>query len=298
MATTERYLRLTALGQKAFSRGQLERALRLFSAAEEEAKKSGDRELADRAFCNRCVVLLELDRLDASVGELKHVLMRSRDPFTSWMAAYYTAQVYEAEGNLQRALAYARRARELSEACGDLRTRFHSANQHGVLALRQSRFPEAAESFSLALALAPQVGVDELSVAIARDNLGYCLMCTGQNEEGLALCQDAAATVEKLGTRQYLAEMYQDLCYGYLQLGEFATARAYGEKALALAREYGYEDIERNVLMLLADAALEAGNDELADGFLHQLAKHYPDFRGMQQFLRAFNVREVINLKA
>jgi tetratricopeptide (TPR) repeat protein len=298
MATTERYLRLTALGQKAFSRGQLERALRLFAAAEEEARRTGDRELADRAFCNRCVVLLELDRLDSAVGELKHVLMRSRDPFTSWMAAYYTAQVYEAEGNLQRALAYARRARELSETCGDPRTRFHSANQHGVLALRQSRFPEAAESFALALELAPQVGVDELAVAIARDNLGYCLMCTGQSQEGLALCQDAAATLEKLGSRQYLAEVYQDLCYGFLQQGEWATAQAFGEKALALAREYGYEDIERNVLMLLADAALEAEDEATGERYLQQLAKHYPDFRGMQQFLRAFNVREVINLKA
>ncbi|MFN3414343.1 MAG: hypothetical protein ACK42L_09815 [Thermoanaerobaculum sp.] len=298
MAATERYLRLTALGQKAFTRGHLELALRLFSAAEEEARKSGDRELADRAFCNRCVVLLELDRLDSSVGELKHVLMRSRDPFTSWMAAYYTAQVYEAEGNLERALAYARRARELSEVCGDERTRFHSANQHGVLALRQSRFPEAAESFSLALQLAPKVGVDRLSVAIARDNLGYCLMCMGQSGEGLALCQDAACDLEALGSRQYLGEVYQDLCYGYLQLEELESAKLLGEKALTLAREYGYEDIERNVLMLLADAALDAGQEDLGDFYLRQLARFYPDFRGMQQFLRAFNVREVINLKA
>jgi len=298
MATTERYLRLTALGQKAFGRGQLSRALRLFTAAEEEAKRTGDRELADRAFCNRCVVLLELDRLDASVGELKHVLMRSRDPFTSWMAAYYTAQVYEAEDNLPRALAYARRARELSETCGDPRTRFHSANQHGVLALRQSRFPEAAESFALALELAPQVGVDELSLAITRDNLGYCLMCMGQTEEGLALCQDAAATLEKLGSRQYLAEAYQDLCYGHLQLGQLEAASTLGERALALAREYHQEDIERNVLLLLADAAMDAGKEEAANFYLRQLSRFYPDFRGMEQFLRAFNVREVINLKA
>ncbi len=109
---SERYLRLTKLAQRAFARGRLERALSLFSAAEDEAKRLGDRELADRAFCNRCVVLLELDRLDGAVGELKTVLMRARDPFTAWMAAYYTAQVYEAEGNVARALAYARRASE------------------------------------------------------------------------------------------------------------------------------------------------------------------------------------------
>lgn len=298
MATTDRYLHLTALGQKAFARGHLKWALNLFSAAEEEAKKSGDRDLADRAFCNRCVVLLELDRLDSNVGELKNVLMRSRDPFTSWMAAYYTAQVYEAEGKLERALAYARRARELAQTCGDQRTLFHSSNQHGVFALRQSQFSEAAASFSLALELGPQVGVDAVALAIARDNLGYCLMCTGQSEEGLALCEDAAASLEKLGSRQYLAEVYQDLCYGHLQLGHFGQARKFGEKALALAREFNQEDIERNVIMLLADAALDAGDETNAAFYLRQLSRFYSDFRGMESFLRAFNVREVINLKA
>src|SRR5512136_236059 len=121
MGPSEQYLRLTKLAQRAFSHARLERALRLFNAAEAEAQRLGDRELSDRAFCNRCVVLLELDRLDGAVGELKSVLIRSRDPFTAWMAAYYTAQAYEAEGNVARALAYARRGTELAETSGEIR---------------------------------------------------------------------------------------------------------------------------------------------------------------------------------
>ena len=99
MSASERYLKPDAVGAAVFALGRLERSLRLFAAAEEEARRLGDRELADRAFCNRCVVLVELERLDSAIGELKHVLMRSRDPFTAWMAAYYTAQVYEFEDN-------------------------------------------------------------------------------------------------------------------------------------------------------------------------------------------------------
>ncbi len=295
---SERYLRLTQLAQRAFTRGRLERALALFTAAEDEAKRLGDRELADRAFCNRCVVLLELDRLDGAVGELKTVLMRARDPFTAWMAAYYTAQVYEAEGNVPRALAYARRASEQAATCGDRRALFHSANQHGVFALKDSCFDEAAERFRSALELAPEVGVDALSVAIARDNLGYCLMCTGQAGEGMTLSGDAAAGIETIGARQYLAEVYQDMCYGALQLGNFAEARGWGEKALAMAREYDNPTVSRNTLMLLADAAMDTADEEAAEGYLHSLAEFYPDFRGMKSFLRAFNVRDVINLKA
>jgi tetratricopeptide (TPR) repeat protein len=295
MGASERYLRLTQLAQRAFAHGKLERALRLFTVAEDNAKQCGDRELADRAFCNRCVVLLELDRLDGAVGELKHVLMRSRDPFTSWMAAYYTAQVYEAEGNIGRALAYARRGSDLAETCAEARARAASANQHGVLALKDSRFAEAGERFEEALRLGD--GGDGIATAIMRDNLGYCLMCTGRVAEGLTLCRDAAAALEAIGARQYLAEVYQDLCYGALQSGELATAREVGAKALGFAREYAITSVERNTLMLLADAAMDEGDEEAADGLLHALAAHYPDFRGMKDFLRAFNVREVINLK-
>jgi len=298
MGPSERYLRLTRLAQRAFGKSRLERALRLFQAAEEEARRLGDRDLLDRAFCNRCVVLLELERLDSEVGELKHVLMRSRDSFTSWMAAYYTAQVYKAEGNVARALAYARRASELAETCGETRAMAASANEHGTLALVDSRFAEACGRFEQALQLADQTDLDAMGRAIIRDNLGYCLMCTGQAKAGLDLCRDAAATLEKLGSAQYLAEVYQDLCYGHLQEGEFGAARVEGEKALALTRRFDQPTIERNTLMLLADAAMDEGDEESSEAYLDRLAAFYPDFQGMKNFLRAFNVREVINLKA
>jgi tetratricopeptide (TPR) repeat protein len=293
---TERYLRLTNVAQRAFARGRLDRALSLFSAAEDEAKRLGDRELSDRAFCNRCVVLLELDRLDGAVGELKTVLMRARDPFTAWMAAYYTAQVYKAEGNIPRALAYARRASELAPTSGQERAVAASANEHGTLALLDSHFAEAAERFEQALAT--EANLDKLGRAIVRDNLGYCLMCTGRVDEGIALSRDAAADIETIGARQYLAEVYQDLCYGALQQGLFDEARGWGEKALALAREYEHPTVARNTLMLLADAAMDLEDEGAAEGYMQALSEHYPDFRGMKSFLRAFNVRDVINLKA
>jgi tetratricopeptide (TPR) repeat protein len=297
VASHDRYLRLTALAQRAFSRARLARALSLFAAAEDEAKTLGDRELVDRAFCNRCVVLLELDRLDGAAGELKHVLMRSRDPFTSWMAAYYTAQLYESEENISRALAYARRASELAEACGEPKALAASANLHGVLALRDSRFAEASDRFEQALQLADP-SVDPVGTAVMRDNLGYCLMCTNRVSAGMNLSRDAAASLETTGARQFLAEVYQDLCFGALQQDQLNEAIVWGERALVFAREFGNTTAEKNTLMLLADATLDAGDDEQADVFLERLACHYSDFRGMKAFLRAFNVREAINLKA
>jgi len=99
-----------------------------------------------------------------------------------------------------------------------------------VLALKDSHFEEAAENFRVALQLAAEDGDDPINLAVARDNLGYCLMCTGNVAEGIALCRDAAATLETLGTRQLLPEVYQDLCYGALQQGSFADARESGRR--------------------------------------------------------------------
>ncbi len=299
MAPSERYLRLTSLAQRSFEHGRLDRALRLFENAEDEARRRGDRELCDRAFCNRCAVLAEMDRLHMVAGELKHVLMRTRDPFTSWLAAYYTSQSFEIDGNLQRALAYARRAADLATTCGRADALAASANQRGVLALRDAQFGEAAECFTRVLAIDDDAeGADRIGQAITRDNLGYCLMCTGEAAEGMALCESAAAAIESVGARQFLAEIYQDLCYGALQLDRFVEACEWGEKALALAAEYDHEAVERNTLMLLADAAMDTGDDEVAGAYLDRLSAHYPDFRGMRTFFEAFNVRDVINLKA
>jgi tetratricopeptide (TPR) repeat protein len=297
MAASDRYLRLTKVAQRAFTHGRLQRSLRLFEQAEAEAQRLGERELCDRAFCNRCVVLAELDRLGSVAIELKQVLIRSRDPFTAWMAAYYTSQLYEFDGNVARALAYARRASELAAACGERRALVHSANQHGVLALKDSHFAEASERFSDALRLGAEERTDAVTLAIIRDNLGYCLMCTGNVSEGMALCGDAAATLEAAGSRQFLPEVYQDICYGNLQQGSFEEARLAGERALALAREFEHPSVERNTLMLLADAAMDTDDQTAADEYLERLSAHYPDFRGMKAFLHAFNVREVINLK-
>jgi tetratricopeptide (TPR) repeat protein len=134
--------------------------------------------------------------------------------------------------------------------------------------------------------------------AIIRDNLGYCLMCTGDFDSGIELCRDAAATLESIGSAQYLAEVLQDLCYGHLQRGEFGAARTFGEEALEYARKFQLSTIERNTLMLLADAAMDEGDEQSTEAYLDRLAAYYPDFHGMKNFLRAFNVREVINLKA
>lgn len=298
MPPTERYLRLTALAQRAFGRGQLERSLRLFEAAEAESHRLGDRDLQDRAFCNRCVVLAELDRLALVAGELRHILMRSRDPFTGWMAAYYTSQAYVAEENLPRALAYARRAAELAEATGQARAQAVAANWHGALALKQSHFEEAAAAFRLALQLDTNGEDDPLGSAITKDNLGYCLMCTGEVAAGLTLCLEAAAVIESQGARQYLPEVYQDLCYGFLCRQDFAQALSWGQRALQLAGRFQHPGVERNTLMLLIDAAFEQGQEEMAEEFLTQLTSHYPDVAGMRDFFRAFNVRDVINLKA
>ena len=186
--------------------------------------------------------------------------MRSRDPFTSWMAAYYTAQVYEFEGNIARALAYARRASELAD---DLRRpRAPRTPRQPARRARAARLAFRGGGRALPHGpadAAPRSPSTTLSAAIIRDNLGLLPDVHGRGRGGCravprrrgdARGARAAASTSPRSTRISAS--------GRSSRATSTTARRLGEKALALAAEYEHPTVERNTLMLLADAAMDA----------------------------------------
>ena len=58
----ERYDELLKLGERAVGDTDFESAVGYFAEAESVASEGGEVDLADRAFCNRCSILVELDR--------------------------------------------------------------------------------------------------------------------------------------------------------------------------------------------------------------------------------------------
>ncbi len=295
------YDRLASAARKAFVQGRLDEALALFGRAETLAREAGEAGLADRAFCNRCAVLVELDAVRPEVPELQRILLRSRDGKTRWMAAYYTALAFDLDGDRERAAGFARRALELAGTLGEPESEAATANLLGNLALVSSRFEEAEAAYRRALeAYRGLDGYHRLMAAQVEDNLGYTHLCTERIASGLLLCESSRDTMRELEARHYLAQPLQDLCYGYLLADRLDEAQEHGEEGLelALAMEDGL--IVKNLLFLLAEVSVRKGDEFRARRFLGELARCYPEIGPSEEIVDLFlemDLTRVVNLR-
>jgi len=296
-----RYDEVTTAAREAFVRGRLDEALGLFDEARHLALAAGDTGRADRAFCNRCAVLAELDAIGPQVRELQRILLRSDDPKTRWMAAYYTAVAFDLEGDRERALGFSSRALELAAVLGEAETEAATANLVGNLALAGSRFEEAEDAYERALERYRHLGgYHRLMAAQVEDNLGYTRICTERIEDGIVLCESARDTMRELEATHYLAQPLQDLCYGYLLDGRLDEARVHGEEGLELAFSIDDGLIVKNLLFLLAEVAVREGDRFRAKRFLGELARCYPEVGPSDEVVELFltmDLTRVVNLR-
>jgi len=297
----ERFDELLRLGEQAVGADQFERAAEIFADAESVAREMGDIDLADRAFCNRCSVLVELDRGADQIPKLKEILLRSSDTRNQFLAAYCTGVAYYISEDLERAASYARRATGLAHELGDQNLERRSLNLVGTLAARDSRFDEAEEAFRLCLDAHRGVdGYQRVMAAQVEDNLGYVMMCTNRLAEGIRCCEAARAVLETMGAEHYLHEVLQDLCYGYVLADELDQAFTNGERALELAIEHNDQQIAKNCLFLLSEIAVRRGDTFGARRYLHELTAYYPEAGISEEIIDVFlatDLTTVVNLR-
>jgi len=225
-------------GEQAVAADDFERAAGLFASAESVAREMGEVDLADRAFCNHCSILVELDRGADQIPKLKEILLRSSDTRNRFLAAYCTGVAYFIAEDLDRADSYAHRATVLARELDDASLEGRSLNLVGTLAARDSRFDEAEEAFSRCLeAHRDDGGYQRVMAAQVEDNLGYVMMCTDRLDEGIRRCEDARCVLEEMGAEHYLYEVLQDLCYGYVLSDDLESAFRCGSEALRRPRE-------------------------------------------------------------
>jgi tetratricopeptide (TPR) repeat protein len=297
----ERYDELLRLGEQAVGADDFERATEIFADAESIAREMGEIDLADRAFCNRCSVLVELDRGADQIPKLKEILLRSSDTRNRFLAAYCTGVAYYISEDLDRAASYARRATRLAHELGDQNLEGRSLNLVGTLAARDSRFEEAEEAFRLCLeAHRDTDGYQRVMAAQVEDNQGYVMLCTDRLDEGIRHCESARAVLEELGAEHYLYEVLQDLCYGYVLADELGEAFASGERALELAIEQDDQQIAKNCLFLLSEIAVRRGDTFGARRYLHELTAYYPEAGISEEIIDVFlatDLTTVVNLR-
>ena len=296
-----RYDELMLAAEASFARDDFEGAVRLYADAADLAGREGDHDRADRAFCSKCSILIELDRGEDQIPKLKEILLRSSNTRNRFHAAYCTAVAYDISGDCDKAHSYANRASTFADELGDPVSESRSLNLVGNLSIRASNFAEAEDAF--ARSLEAHRGLDghhRMTAAQVRDNLGYVMMCTDRLLEGIDCCEQAREELEKLGADHYLYETLQDLCYGHLLAENLDRARECGEKALDLAIEFEDDQVAKNCLFLLSETAVRHGDTFRARRYLRELTAYYPEVGISEEIIDVFlatDLTSVVNLR-
>lgn len=297
-----RFDTLIAEGRAEVEAGNLEGALRAFDEAGHLAESFGEGRGGDRAWLNRCAVLIAMQRAQDLSGpvlqRMRTILMAGDDPVNCRLAAYNIARIYELTEEYRKGLFYARIALERSRTLGSEEWLASSYNQLGLLTLATSQFEEAREAFETALALLPDEEVSVRRAAI-EDNLGYVHVVLGHHDRGFRLLYSSIRALRRLRNRRERVFPHLRLCLAHIETGRVRHALRHGVRALALAEEFAEPVSTQYALYLLGEAAQLAGDRAGALEYFRKLQERYfPGDADLPEVLLAVDVRKLINLTA
>ncbi len=276
--------------------GRLIEALELADQARRWAEACGEEALARRAELNRLAIAVELDPSFVPAERLRELLLEAVDAEHAYLASYTLARVHELDGDARKALFYARQARERARHL-DPGRRAASANLIGNQLAAQGRFAEAVAEYRAARDLL--VGQVSVRMAIVRQNLGFCLARSGQVMEGLRELLPAVRWLKLHRAARHEAQARLDLAFVRLELGQAKRAVRHARRALWLAQQLEWVDLEQNARFLLGCCWRDLGETFLARREFSRLQKSFaPDEEHVVDLLLEWDVRPWLNLRA
>ena len=270
---------------------EYDEALALYDAALAVAETDEQQELIT---INKADALVAIERNGPEVQALPAILMRRRNPHHTFLAAYTLTFKQRLQKETKRGIFYGQVALDAAKEADEPFWKLAVLNELGILYETDSQFSRAIEAFTEALALIDSVrsGSDQQfgETAIIQ-NLGYNKLLVGETKEGIRLL---LSILDKVEGQETLCDAYTDLCYGYIDIEEYDTARYYGEIGLKLA--IGSRQV-RNAHYLMGEAAYKSGDIEAAEFHFDKLSEFYPEFRNLKSLLYAIDLRSMVNLK-
>ncbi len=303
---TENFETLRNSGRELVAKGSYREAASVYRRAVEVATAAGNCDLADEALCGCGAAETELGNGADVMPELRRILLDSSVDHNRWLAAYTVARAHELEGQIKKALFYARLGRDISAFVDRPGLTGGSYNLLGNLLVAEGNEAEAASCYRTALGHSDDA--PPIWTAGAEGNLGYCLLvgATGGKTlrrarmcEALRLIYRSLRTFRREGAIQYTVLPHLDLCFAHLELKRVASAKRHGHRALDLATRYGDSATAKSCLYLLGQAAIAEGDKEAARRFFGELeSRFYPGRAGLTDVLVALDLRQVVNLRA
>jgi tetratricopeptide (TPR) repeat protein len=253
-----------------------------------------DEELRELITINKADAMIAIERGGAEVQALPAILMRRRNPRHTFLAAYALMFKHRIVSETKRAIFYGQVALDAATAAGEAFWLLGALNELGIIYETDSQFAKAIECFEHALTELDAL-TDEKAQVLSRfaviANLGYNKLLVGETVEGLRMIH---SVIDQIDMQSGKCDSLLDLCYGYLDLEQYAKARAYGEAGLEIASEPRQV---RNAHYLLGEAAYKMGDTDAAEAHFEELARYYPQFRNLKSLLFAIDLRSMINFK-
>lgn len=293
-------------GRDLVAKGSYREAAAVYLRAVEVASAAGETDRADEALCGWGAAETELGNGAEVMPELRRILLGSVVDHNCCLAAYTLARAHELEGQIKKALFYARLFRDRAEYVEREGLTGLAQNLLGNLLTAEGQEAEGADCYRTALRLYREA--PPIWTAIAEGNLGYCLLSRAtavkhlrgtRIREGLRLLYRSIRTFRHGGAIQYTMLPHQDLCFAHLELKRPMSARRHGMRALELAEEYGDLGVVKNCLYLLGQTAMQQCDAEAASAYFSELEQRfYPEQTGLAKVLMSLDLRQVVNLRA
>lgn len=292
------YETLTRKAHLAVEAMRLEEAQQLYEQALAEAREKGNEVLVDRAYCNVTSVRIAQGSWDGATVPLREILMRNSDPVNCRLAAYNIALIYEHRREPKKGMFYARIAQAQAEHCPSMEPSWAFAhhNQVGNFLVADSHFQAALEKYRAAIAADPKAST--VRRAFVWQNMGYCLLVLGKHREGFEHLFRSLRVFRREKVERQIMQTHLDLCFGYLEIDRYDRAGRHGRVAFELARELDERECLKKALYLLGEAENLIGRPDRARDYFDQLQRYFPDAPFVSDFLLAFDVRKMINLRA
>ena len=303
---TEDFETLRDRGRDLVAKGSYRDAATVYRQAAQVATDAGEADLADEALCGWGAAEAELGNGVEVMPELRRILLGSAVDHNCCLAAYTLARTHELEGEIKKALFYARLFRDRAEYVDREGLTGLAQNLLGNLLVAEGQEREAADCYRTALRNTEDAPPTWL--ATAETNLGYCLLVTETGRiglrrtkmrEGLRLVYRSIRTFRREGATQHTMLPHLDLCFAHLQLNRTTLARRHGIRALDLAEKCRDFGVVKNCLYLLGQVAMQQGDAEAASEYLSELERRfYPEQTGLATVLMSLDLRQVVNLRA
>ncbi len=277
-------------------RGNLREALLDFEKAHDLARRIGDHDLEDIAFCNRSAVAIRLGKADACVAALRQMLLRTTDPHVARHSAYNLALACDARKDYKKELFYSRIAYRYSVELAEPEHEASALNQIGNALVALNDFADGLEEYRKADSLLADDASDRRAVILA--NLGYCYLLTGRTEEGLRSVVRGLRMARR--AMAPAAEGLARLClsFGQLLIGRPWYGLRHGSKAFQLAEELDDEQSMKYALLLIGEAYKQGGEVRTARECFELLQRsYYPEMPEVPEMLLGVDVCRVINLR-